>query len=275
MNIKNKINNWFFPDLSIPRGNYHATKFTVENEPYKLFLMVDGQGLGTLIINASTIVNLNQTSTDLLYHYVRDESMDRTLWFMGKKYTQPKQAVQLDYERLLDEIESFIGLEDQAPRSAISGEDIEEENSGTVHWHIDRASQLHEWEKKLDHAVEDGIPHFVFAGEDILHIDWLKELIEYTETLGVVAGLATKCGLSDKAIITDLLRVGLDHIVLMVDQPEDIDHEFVKWLSDGDVYIEIQFSNTFPKTEIQSATKELRKFNVHGFMVDSDIGSPS
>lgn len=271
MKLKDKINNWFFPDLSIPRGNYHATKFTVNNQPYKLFLMVDGQGLGTLIINASTIVNLNQTSTDLLYHYVKDESMERTMRFMGKKYVQPASEIQIDYERLLEEIEGFIGVEDQAPRSVINGDELSEGDATTTYWYLDgEKTDLEGWKARLDQAVEDGIPHFVFVGEDLLRIPWLKDLIEHTETLGVVAGIATKLSLVDKEILEGLLRVGLDHVALILDSAEAIDHDLMRWMSDEDVFIEIFFESCFPIEDISSAMADLGQYSVHGILIDMD-----
>jgi|GEM_PF-6633167 len=257
MNLIKSIQSWLLPDFSIPRGNYHATVFTETDRPYKLFLMVDGQGLGTLVINASTVVNLNQTSTDLIYHYLRGTDFDNTIHFMRKKYRQPDDSLARDYEELIDQVETFLDVVDQSPRSEL---DPSEENGSSIDdqvaWMLvdEEAGKppagVGFWKAKIDQAVNDGYPHIILVGSEILKQGWIGELVKYTEEIGLIVGISTRVVPEDQEILEKLIREGLDHLSVWIGKGEAVNDPILPWLMSKDLFVEAYLTQDLPTDEL-------------------------
>lgn len=264
MNLKQKMMNWLVPDLSTPRGNYHATLFTPDDKPYKLFLMVDGQGLGTLVVNASTVVNLNQTSTDMVFQYIHGAGLEAITRFINKKYTHAKASAGEDFKELLGEIESFLGKEDLTPRSGLNGVtngiEVRETQIGVLVLDVvagEVGTSLAQWKNAIDELVSDGFPHILIVGKNALRYEWLEALVAYTEEIGVVCGLATWLAEEEKPILKNLLRVGLDHLTLAPQKISMISAELINWLNEQDIFFDVALNASKPEIEIQTDLDDL------------------
>jgi len=282
MNLIKSIQTWLVPDLSIPRGNYHATMFTETDRPYKLFLMVNGQGLGTLVINASTVVNLNQTSTDLIYHYIRGTDFDNTIQFMRKKYKQPDNSLAKDYEELIDQIEAFLDVNDQAPYSELDkNEENSEVNDDQVAWLlVDSVSEKpttesDQWNAKLDQAVQDGYPHIMLVGPDVLRHDWIEKFVKYSEEIGVIVGISTKVVDEDQTILEKLIREGLDHLSVWIEKSEIVTDPNLSWLVGKDLFVEAYLSKELSINELEKVVRNLESISIKNISWDSSLISGS
>ena len=69
-NILKSIRSQFSPVEVIPPGTYHYLSPQDDPRNYRLHLRVEPDGNGVLIINASTILHLNQTATEYAYYLV-------------------------------------------------------------------------------------------------------------------------------------------------------------------------------------------------------------
>lgn len=247
MNIKQTFMNWIAPDLTTPRGNYHATMFTPENKPYKLFLMVDGQGLGTLVINASTVVNLNQTSTDMVYQYVHGAGLEGITRFINRKYSHAKESASADFESLLGDIEGLLSVEDLGPISLIDGGEQEEILIGNDRYGLlvldpfsgTNTPEPSFWKEKINELVTEGFPKIHLMTRQMLGYEGLEDLVAYTEEIGVVCALISMVKEHDKEMIARLMRVGLDQLILPASKKNEITQGTIRWLNEQDLYFDV------------------------------------
>ncbi|HWS22894.1 MAG TPA: hypothetical protein VN226_00460 [Anaerolineales bacterium] len=282
MNLIKSIQTWLVPDLSTPRGNYHATMFTETDRPYKLFLMVNGQGLGTLVINASTVVNLNQTSTDLIYHYIRGTDFDNTIQFMRKKYKQPENSMAKDYEELIDQIEAFLDVNDQAPRSELNkNEDYAGGNDDQMAWLLvdsvveEPTTQVDIWKAKLDQAVQDGYPHIMLVGSDILKHVWIEKFVRYSEEIGVIVGISTRVVDEDRPLLEKLISEGLDHLSVWIEKSEAVIDPILPWLVSKDLFVEAYLSKELQENELDKVLRNLGSLSIKNISWDPNINPGS
>ena len=83
MNLLNKLSERFFPPIqNLVPGVHQYQAPDDASFPYRLHLRVEQTGNGTLIVNASTVLHLNQTATEYAYHLIKltpDDELIRTM----------------------------------------------------------------------------------------------------------------------------------------------------------------------------------------------------
>jgi hypothetical protein len=62
----------FTPAQPIQAGIYHYQSPPDDPRNYRLHLRVEDDGTGILIVNASTVLHLNQTATEYAYYFVQN-----------------------------------------------------------------------------------------------------------------------------------------------------------------------------------------------------------
>jgi organic radical activating enzyme len=243
-NIIESVRHLFTPVKPLLPGIFHYQAPPDAPVPYRLHLRLEQDGTGLLIVNASTILHLNQTAAELAYHLVRqtpDEEMAREI---SNRYRVGRMRAQQDYAMLKDRIltlihspdldpEMFLDFERTAPHSQrISAPyrldcaltyrlpGIVDENIAPTK-RVDRELTTAEWFQVFDKAWNLGIPHIILTGGEPTLRDDLPELIAHTETNGQVVGiLSDGLKLVDNAYLQTLLQTGLDHLMLSL-KPED------------------------------------------------------
>jgi organic radical activating enzyme len=239
----NPLHRLFTPIHPIPAGMYHYQSPPDDPRNYRLHLRLEKDGGGILIVNAATILHLNQTAAEYAYYLIKNEPVDEVTKKMVARYhVNPAQARE-DYVNLTDRIQilintpdldpvTFLDFERQQPFSGSlsapyrldcaltyrlpSDEPIEAAPTERV----SRELSLHEWIEIIDKAWKAGIPHIVFTGGEPTLRDDLSDLIAHTEANGQVSGLLTDgLRLSDRAYLDKLLRTGLDHLLIVL-QPD-------------------------------------------------------
>ncbi len=226
-------------------GLYHYQSPEDDPRNYRLHLRLEVDGSGILIINASTILHLNQSAAEYAYYMLQNKDADFVAKTMAKRYQIAPQDASRDYLDFADQIQSlvntpdldpvtFLGFERQAPFSkqisapyrldcAITYK-VLETDAGQVAplERVKRELAPSEWKQIINKAWQAGIPHIVFTGgEPTLRRD-LPELIETAETNGQVAGLITDgIKLADKNYLDKLLQTGLDHLTIVLDPHRD------------------------------------------------------
>ena len=70
MNIVEKITNHFSKVAPLPKGTHHL-QATADEKPYRLHLRLHADGSGLLILNASTVLQLNPTAAEYAYHFIK------------------------------------------------------------------------------------------------------------------------------------------------------------------------------------------------------------
>jgi len=236
--IKEKLFNKAAP---LPPGIYHYTSPPEAEKPIRYHLRIEPSGEGILIVNASTVMHLNQTAAEYAYHLINKHSIEETLQAMAPRYNIPPDVIKEDFHNFTDNLTDLIESPDLDP---VTFFDVERttpyEKRSTAPYRLDCAltyrlaqgldeavSPLErvnreltnaEWQVILNKAWDAGIPHVIFTGgEPTLRPD-LAGLIEFAESLGMVTGLLTDGErLADTHYLHELLQKGLDHIIITID----------------------------------------------------------
>lgn len=279
MKLIDSIQKWLLPNTSIPRGNYHGTVFTEKDQPYKLFLMVDGQGLGTLVINASTVVNLNQTSTDLIYHYIRNTNIEDTIRFMRRKYKQTQETLSKDYTELIKQIESFLEVNDQSPRTNLDAfeQKLGDVVDNKVAWFFlnefdnNFVADGEFWKIKINEAIKDGFPHIILLGGAVFKQPWIEAFVRHTEDAGIVAGIIAEVEEDDQPILETLIRVGLDHLCVLIKNERAINSLVLSWLIKQDLYLEAHLKPESHTSNFETMVNSLERFSFNNLTIDESV----
>jgi len=246
MSIIDTIKSWFTPARPLPKGIHHYQTPPDAPQQYRLHLRVEEDGRGLLIVNAATVLHLNQTATEyarLLIEGVGEEEAARAI---ARRYRVSQARARQDYAQLRDHIlmlattpdlcpVTFLGLDRAEPFSAETSAPYRADlaltyridESGTLdpeaRRRVDRELTTEEWQQVLQILWDAGVPHVCFTGgEPTLRQD-LISLVQYGEKLGQVTGLLTDGRrLKDRAYLDNLLLAGLDHlqITLVSHKPE-------------------------------------------------------
>lgn len=242
--LREAIRRMFTQTQPLPSGTYHFQALPDSGTPYRLHLRLEPNGQGLLIVNASTILHLNQTAAEYAYHLVQCTPADEVARKIASRYRIGKAKALQDFHDFANRIhtlvetpdldpEIYLDFERAAPYSASLSAPLrldcavtyqlpsEAQESYAPNRRVDRELSTEEWKAILQKASQAGIPHVIFTGgEPTLRSD-LLELITFTESLGLVTGLLSDgLRLSEPAYLNTLLQTGLDHLLITL-QPQD------------------------------------------------------
>lgn len=269
--------NRLFPIIQpIPAGMYHRQETPQDAAPSRMHLRVEQDGSGVLIVNASTVLHLNQTATEFAYYMIQGLPDDQAVANVAKRYQVSREHALADYASLKDRLESLMGSEDLDPVTYLDFDRLDPYSTSiSAPYRLDcaltyrtnddktgaapiarvrRELLTEEWKQILDKAWNAGVPHVVFTGgEPTTRVD-LCDLVAHAEKLGMVAGLLTDgLRLSDKDYLNQLLNSGLDHIMLLLDPVEDQSWEALRDLLAADIHVTVHLT-VVPANEMVAYT---------------------
>lgn len=242
--IRDSIRKKFARSEPLPAGMYHYKSPGDDPLNYRLHLRLEPSGNGILIINAATVLHLNNTAAEYAYHLVKRTPGDQVAKEISNRYLVSKQQALNDFSALKEQIETLITTIDLDPityfgfeRAVPYSHEISapyrldcaltyqlpnksDQRSGLAK-RVDRELTTKEWKSIIDKAWAVGIPHIIFTGGEPTLREDLIELIEHAENNGQVTGLLTDgVKLSDTAYLNKLLQAGLDHAMIVL-HPDD------------------------------------------------------
>jgi hypothetical protein len=243
--IIESVKHLFTRVVPLPPGIYHYQAPPDAPSPYRLHLRLEPDGSGVLIVNASTILHLNQTAAEFAYHLVIQTPEEQVEHEIADRYRVSRDQARQDYKLLKDRIERlsntqdldpemFLDFERSAPHTQVISAPYRldcaltyrlpagiAESSLVPPKHINAELSTEQWCGIFDKAWGVGIPHIILTGgEPTLRAD-LSELIAHTESNGQVVGLLSDgLKLADPSYLQVLLQTGLDHLMLSL-QPEN------------------------------------------------------
>ncbi len=242
--IIESVRRLFTPVKPLPAGIFHYQAPPEAPVPYRLHLRLEPDGSGLLIVNASTVLHLNQTAAEYAYHLVSQTPEDKLVREISGRYHVSRGQALEDYRSLSDRItelihtpdldpEMYLDFERTAPHThKISApyrldcaityrlpEPYDESLAPTKR--VTRELNTQEWCDVFDKAWKVGIPHIILTGGEPTLRDDLPDLIAHTETNGQVVGLLSDgLKLADNSYLQTLLQTGLDHLMLSL-KPDD------------------------------------------------------
>ena len=279
-NIIESINRLLTPVKPLPSGIYHYQAPPGAALPYRLHLRLEPDGNGILIVNASTILHLNQTASEYAYHMIIQTSEDKMLREITGRYRVKRQQALQDYQMLRERIQTLITTPDLDPETFLEFERTSpysqeiyapyrfdcaltyrlsdsKDNSLTPIKRVEREMTTEEWFGVFDKAWSYGIPHIVLTGGEPTLRNDLTDLIAHTESNGQVVGLLSDgLKLADDDYLQSLLQTGLDHLMITLNPGDDISWKALEKVIAADLYLSVHHTLTLQNAMISTQVLE-------------------
>ena len=263
MKIFNRLADQFKKVQPLPEGLYHKQ---VEGQPLRLHLRLRADGSGLLILNASTVLQLNPTAAEYAYHYIKGTAPEDAAKEISARYRITRTIALEDYTDFAGRIQSLIETPDLDPVSFLDFERVAPHSadltaplrldcaltyrvpSGTKPdvaptKRVTRELSTQEWMSILDKAWQVGIPHITFTGGEATLREDLPELIAHAEKNGQVCGLYTDgANLSKKKYFDQLLQTGLDHVLLILHPDDAAAWKAIKQIVPADIFLTVHLT---------------------------------
>lgn len=288
------IDRVFTPAHPLPAGMYHYQAPADAPFPYRMHLRIEPDGLGILIINASTVLHLNHTATEFAYYLVKQVPEDEAIQQILHRYHISREEASKDYRELVEKIQTLVKTRDLDPEIFM---DIERRDpystalsapywldcaltyrcsAGTANEiapdTVKRELLTAEWETILQKAWDAGIPHVIFTGgEPTLRAD-LVDLIAYTQKIGQVVGVITDgLRLSETAYLQKLVQSGLDHLMILLDPQEEQSWEALRDVLAAGIFTTVHVTITQKNApEMEALLDRLAGMSVNSISLSAD-----
>jgi len=279
--IEQVFDNLFMKIRPVPAGMYQYQAPADAPLPYKWHLRVETDGTGIMVLNASTVLHLNQTAIEYAYYLAQGKKKSEIIGLVADRYDVDKVQAEKDLVEFIGKITVLVGSEDLDPETYLEMDRVlphtkkltaplridcamtYKVSSGTdsivaPNERVTRELSTEEWINILDIFSNVGVPHVIFTGGEPTLRNDLSELISKTEQIGVVCGLLTDGRrLSDKKYLHSLLISGLDHIMLLADEGSEDFWRALKLLVPEDIAVTVHV--TITKANQSSITALLEK----------------
>ena len=266
--IEDFFDSFYNAPETIPAGIYLYQAPVDADLPYKLHLRVEADGSGILIINASTVLHLNQSAAEYAYYLVQGNDKDASAVKVAERYGIPLETAQTDQQEFIDKINTLVNTEDLDPVTYLDMDRVAPysqkisapyrldcaltyrvpegtDASVAPNERVSRELSTEEWKTVLKNAWKAGIPHVIFTGGEPTLRDDLPVLIEEAEILGLVSGLLTDgLKLATKKYTESLLQKGLDHILLLANPDDKTFWKSLKVLMPLDIAVTVHITLT-------------------------------
>lgn len=284
--FQNSIRKRFAQPKVLPAGIYQYQAPPDDPLNIRLHLRVENDGTGVLIINASTILHLNQTAAEYAYHLIKQDSEEVVATAIASRYRTSREQAASDYTDFANRIQTvastteidpvmYLDFERERPYSGDISAPYRLDCALTYRLHtsepassaptarVKRELETDEWKSIFDKAWQAGIPHILLTGGEPTLREDLFDLINHAESNGQVTGLLTRgYKLSDQYYLDALLQTGLDHL-LFVFNPDDLsDWSALEKILPGDLFTTIHI--TVNKTTHANLSAHLQKLARQG-----------
>jgi hypothetical protein len=274
----NFFNQMFTKVAPLPVGTHHMQAMQDE-KPYRLHLRLLKDGSGLLILNASTVMQLNPTAAECAYHFIKGTAPDEAAKQISARYRVDRKTALADFNSFADRIQTLISTPDLDPASFLDFERVQPHSTdATLRLdcaltyklpantqadyapvkRVDRELTTAEWQTIMDKAWQAGIPHIIFTGGEATLRDDLPQLIAHAEKNGQVCGLLTDgLKLADKEYLELLLQTGLDHVMLILQPNEPRSWKAIETIVPQDLFLTVHL--TLNKENVKEAKNILER----------------
>lgn len=266
--IRESVRRRFAPISPIEPGVYHFQAPQEDPRNYRLHLRIEKNGDGVMIVNASTILHLNQTATEYAYYLVQGMSEKDAANTVASRYRVSYDQALQDYSDFLEQIDTLVTIPDLDPVAYLGFERTRPYTGELTapyrldcaltyqlppgidpqfapHTRADRNLSTEEWHQILDKAWQAGIPHVIFTGGEPTLREDLQQLIVYAEQLGQVTGLLTDgVRLMEEGYFDSLLQTGLDHMLYLLQPDQQGMWDTIKAATESDIFTTVHLSIT-------------------------------
>ncbi len=283
-----------FQRRPIPTGRY-TYRGVGDFAGMSLQLRVEPAGRGLLVINANTVLYLNETATAHAYFLMKGMSIAEAVGNVQKVYRVDSERARKEHENLIFTISTLAQTEKVCPISFLEVERAEPFSqplsaplrmdlavtfrcqNNCVHCYAGGPQETLElgteqWKKVIDNLVQIGVFIATFTGgEPTLRSD-LPELLTYAQKRGIVTGLITNGRrLKSKEYVTTLEKAGLDFAQVTLESHKPAIHDKITGTK-GSWQETVAGIKNATQTQIYTTTNTtLNKHNADAFLDTIDF----
>jgi radical SAM protein with 4Fe4S-binding SPASM domain len=234
----------------IPQGR-HTYRGRGKFAGMALQLRVEPGGQGLLIINAHTVLYLNETATAHAYFFMQGTSTDAAVKKIRGMYRVDEKTAKKEHEKLTYAVSTLAQTEKVCPLSFLDVKSVEPFSqqysaplrmdlaltfrcqNNCIHCYAGGPHETEElsteqWKTVMDRLHEIGVFIVTFTGGEPTLRDDLPELLQYAQNKGIVTGLVTNGRrLKDKDYISTLEKVGLDFVQITLESHRPQVHDLI------------------------------------------------
>lgn len=120
----NILTQMFTEVAPLPVGTHHM-QATQDEKPFRLHLRLQKDGSGLLILNASTVMQLNPTAAECAFHFIKGTAPDEAAKQISARYRVGKKTALIDFNSFADRIQTLISTPDLDPASFLDFERVQ------------------------------------------------------------------------------------------------------------------------------------------------------
>jgi radical SAM protein with 4Fe4S-binding SPASM domain len=234
----------------IPQGRY-TYRGEGEFARMALQLRIQPDGRGVIVINANTVLHLNETASAYTYYFMKGIPESDVLKKIRRMYRVNAAKAKADYEKLVYTIStlartekicpiSFLEVEKEEPFSYQYSAPLRMDMALTfkcqndcVHCYAGGPHETPElntaqWKEVIDRLSQIGIFILTFTGGEPTLREDLPELLQYAQNKGMVTGLITNGRkLKDTEYVKTLEKAGLDFVQVTLESHQPKIHDLM------------------------------------------------
>src|SRR3990170_3004803 len=216
-----------------------------------LQLRIEHQGRGVMVINANTVLHLNETASAYAYFFMQGMPEADVLKKIRRMYRVKSAKAKQDYEKLVYTISTLAGTEKVDPVSFLEVKKEEPFSyqysaplrmdlaltfrcqNDCVHCYAGGPHETAEldtekWKQVIDKLSQIGVFIVTFTGGEPTLREDLPDLLLYAQSKGMVTGLITNGRkLKDKSYVEKLEKAGLDFVQVTLESHKAKVHDSI------------------------------------------------
>ena len=115
MKLIDRYLEFFSRQKPLPSGMFSYQAPPDSEYLYRLHLRLEENGQGMMVVNARTVLHLNQTAAECAYYYIQGWSDELAAAELEKRYQVSREQALADYKDLADRIHELIRTPDLDP----------------------------------------------------------------------------------------------------------------------------------------------------------------
>ncbi len=278
----------------IPQGRY-TYRGKDEFAGLALQLRIEHDGKGVMVINANTVLYLNETATAYAYFFMQGLSEDSVLNKIRHKYRVSAKTAKEDYQKLIYTVSTLAQTEEICPVSFLDVERIEpftKKSSAPLRMdlaltfrcqndcihcyaggpHETNELDTEEWKEVIKLLNNIGVFILTFTGGEPTLREDLPELLIYAQNKGMVTGLITNGRrLKDKIYVDNLEKTGLDFIQVTLESHKPEIHDSITATEGSWKETVAGIKNIIPTQIYATTNTTLNRYNAPEFLETIDF----
>ncbi len=255
-----------------------------------LQLRVEPDGKGVMVINANTVLYLNETATVYAYLFMQGMREEAVLKKIRRMYRVKSETAKQDYERLIYTVSTLAQTEEVCPISYLGVESVEPfSKKVTAPLRMDMAVTFRcqndcvhcyaggphetpeltreEWKEVINRLNQIGVFILTFTGGEPTLREDLPELLLHAQNEGLVTGLITNGRrLKDKAYVETLENTGLDFVQVTLESHKPEIHDLITATKGSWKETVAGIKNIIPTQIYATTNTTLNKHNAESFL---------